>query len=154
MVLRRASLQYFTTHTELVRIQQEAIKERRAIKKGLENDKDWTGDGFVKESESMVSNWWSKKFTKIKLFLFYFEKVNFGIERSCNVFFYGQISCKVEQITVANKVFVFIRVKSLSIYVVLVTCTLFLSFPVNLLLPRFQIKCSFEAFVHLNGAKW
>ena len=56
MVLRRASLQYFTTHTELVRIQQEAIKERRAIKKGLANDKDWTGDGFVKESESMVSN--------------------------------------------------------------------------------------------------
>ncbi|CAH1446471.1 unnamed protein product [Lactuca virosa] len=53
---RGASLQYFTTHTELVRIQQEAIKERRAIKKGLASDKDWTGDGFVKESESMVSN--------------------------------------------------------------------------------------------------
>ncbi|KVI07469.1 Aldolase-type TIM barrel [Cynara cardunculus var. scolymus] len=53
---RGTSLQYFTTHTELVRIQQEAIRERRAIKKGLQSDKDWTGDGFVKESESMVSN--------------------------------------------------------------------------------------------------
>ena len=82
MVLRRASLQYFTTHTELVRIQQEAIKERRAIKKGLANDKDWTGDGFVKESESMVSNWWSNYLNiyqnKVVSF-FYFEKVNFGI---------------------------------------------------------------------------
>ncbi|KAM0061628.1 putative dihydroorotate dehydrogenase domain, aldolase-type TIM barrel [Helianthus debilis subsp. tardiflorus] len=53
---RGASLQYFTTHTELVRIQQKAIRERRAIRKGLQSDKDWTGDGFVKESESMVSN--------------------------------------------------------------------------------------------------
>lgn len=53
---RGTSLQYFTTHTELVRIQQEAIRERKAIKKGLQSDKDWTGDGFVKESESMVSN--------------------------------------------------------------------------------------------------
>ncbi|KAL9994919.1 putative dihydropyrimidinase [Helianthus debilis subsp. tardiflorus] len=55
-VLCSASLQYFTTHTELVRIQQKAIRERRAIRKGLQSDKDWTGDGFVKESESMVSN--------------------------------------------------------------------------------------------------
>jgi len=53
----RASLEYFTTHTELVRRQQEAIQKRKAIKKGLQSDKDWTGDGFVKESESMVSNW-------------------------------------------------------------------------------------------------
>ncbi|KAG9148505.1 hypothetical protein Leryth_023610 [Lithospermum erythrorhizon] len=53
---RGVSLQYFTTHTDLVRRQQEAIRQRKAIKKGLQSDKDWTGDGFVKESESMVSN--------------------------------------------------------------------------------------------------
>ncbi|CAK8534308.1 unnamed protein product [Lathyrus sativus] len=53
---RGASLEYFTTHTDLVKRQQEAIKQRKAIKKGLQSDKDWTGDGFVKESESMVSN--------------------------------------------------------------------------------------------------
>ncbi|KAG6518506.1 dihydropyrimidine dehydrogenase (NADP(+)), chloroplastic-like [Zingiber officinale] len=53
---RGVSLQYFTTHTDLVRRQQDAIQQRKAIKKGLQSDKDWTGDGFVKETESMVSN--------------------------------------------------------------------------------------------------
>ncbi|KAE9600229.1 hypothetical protein Lal_00045477 [Lupinus albus] len=53
---RGVSLQYFTTHTDLVQRQQEAIRQRKAIKKGLQSDKDWTGDGFVKETESMVSN--------------------------------------------------------------------------------------------------
>ncbi|KAF5469214.1 hypothetical protein F2P56_013303 [Juglans regia] len=53
---RGTSLQYFTTHTELVQRQQEAIQQRKATRKGLKSDKDWTGDGFVKESESMVSN--------------------------------------------------------------------------------------------------
>lgn len=53
----RASLPYFTTHTDLVKRQQEAIKQRKAIKQGLQSDRDWTGDGFVKESESMASNW-------------------------------------------------------------------------------------------------
>ncbi|MBA0558628.1 hypothetical protein Golob_015640 [Gossypium lobatum] len=53
---RGVSLEYFTTHTDLVRRQQEAIRERKAIKKGLQSDKEWTGDGFVKETESMVSN--------------------------------------------------------------------------------------------------
>lgn len=53
---RGASLPYFTTHTDLVQRQQEAIRQRKAIKKGLQSDKDWTGDGFVKETESMVSN--------------------------------------------------------------------------------------------------
>ncbi|CAK7324881.1 unnamed protein product [Dovyalis caffra] len=53
---RGASLEYFTTHMDLVRRQQEAIQQRKALKKGLQSDKDWTGDGFVKESESMVSN--------------------------------------------------------------------------------------------------
>ncbi|XP_058078831.1 dihydropyrimidine dehydrogenase (NADP(+)), chloroplastic [Magnolia sinica] len=53
---RGYTLQYFTTHTDLVQRQQEAIRQRKAIKKGLASDKDWTGDGFVKETESMVSN--------------------------------------------------------------------------------------------------
>lgn len=53
---RGASLEYFTTHTDLVKRQKEAIRERKAVKKGLQSDKDWTGDGFVKETESMVSN--------------------------------------------------------------------------------------------------
>lgn len=53
---RGASLQYFTTHTDLVRRQQEAIRQRKAIRKGLTSDKEWTGDGFVKETETMVSN--------------------------------------------------------------------------------------------------
>ncbi|GAV82291.1 DHO_dh domain-containing protein [Cephalotus follicularis] len=53
---RGASLPYFTTHMDLVRRQQEAIQQRKAVRKGLLSDKDWTGDGFVKESESMVSN--------------------------------------------------------------------------------------------------
>ncbi|KAJ0048009.1 hypothetical protein Pint_16859 [Pistacia integerrima] len=53
---RGASLEYFTTHTDLVQRQQEAIRQRKAVKKGLQSDKDWTGDGFVNETESMVSN--------------------------------------------------------------------------------------------------
>jgi dihydropyrimidine dehydrogenase (NADP+) len=53
---RGTSLQYFTTHMDLVKRQKEAIQHRKAIKQGLKSDKDWTGDGFVKESESMASN--------------------------------------------------------------------------------------------------
>ncbi|XP_015070971.1 dihydropyrimidine dehydrogenase (NADP(+)), chloroplastic [Solanum pennellii] len=53
---RGTSLEYFTTHTDLVRRQQEAIRQRKAVKKGLQSDRDWTGDGFVQETESMVSN--------------------------------------------------------------------------------------------------
>ncbi|KAF6144649.1 hypothetical protein GIB67_006141 [Kingdonia uniflora] len=53
---RGASLPYFTTHTDLVQRQQEAVRQRKAVKQGLQSDKDWTGDGFVKETESMVSN--------------------------------------------------------------------------------------------------
>ncbi|RZR71184.1 hypothetical protein BHM03_00003942 [Ensete ventricosum] len=55
----RVSLQYFTTHTDLVKRQQQAIRQRKAVRKGLQSDKEWTGDGFVKESESMI-----KKFTR------------------------------------------------------------------------------------------
>ncbi|KAI3869670.1 hypothetical protein MKX03_011867 [Papaver bracteatum] len=53
---RGVSLPYFTTHTDLVHRQREAIKQRKAIRLGLQSDKDWTGDGFVEETESMVSN--------------------------------------------------------------------------------------------------
>ncbi|CAM6092684.1 unnamed protein product [Calypogeia fissa] len=49
---RGASLEYFTTHSELVRMQREA----RSVRRGLASDKDWTGEGFVKETETMVSN--------------------------------------------------------------------------------------------------
>ena len=52
----RHSLQYFTTHTDLVKRQKEAIEQRKTERGGLKSDKDWTGDGFVKETESMVSN--------------------------------------------------------------------------------------------------
>jgi dihydropyrimidine dehydrogenase (NADP+) len=45
-----------TTHMELVRLQREAIDRRRQAKGGLGNDKDWTGEEFVKQSESMVAN--------------------------------------------------------------------------------------------------
>lgn len=53
---RGESLSYFTTHTDLVKMQREAIAAKRAKKVGLSRDDDWSGDGFVKESESMVSN--------------------------------------------------------------------------------------------------
>jgi dihydropyrimidine dehydrogenase (NADP+) len=53
---RGASLPYFTTHSELVRRQRAAIAERRAAKTGLANDAEWSGDGFVAESQAMVSN--------------------------------------------------------------------------------------------------
>ncbi|KAL3684683.1 hypothetical protein R1sor_002705 [Riccia sorocarpa] len=53
---RGVSLEYFTTHSELVRMQKEAVKQKRAVRKGLTSDKDWTGEGFVKETQTMVSN--------------------------------------------------------------------------------------------------
>lgn len=52
---RGASLPYFTTHTDLVARQRKAVAERKA-RVGLANDQAWTGDGFVAEAESMVSN--------------------------------------------------------------------------------------------------
>ncbi|KAF8045711.1 hypothetical protein N665_4526s0005 [Sinapis alba] len=42
---------YFTTHTDLVKRQKEAIEQRKAERRGLKSDK-----RFVKETESMVSN--------------------------------------------------------------------------------------------------
>jgi dihydropyrimidine dehydrogenase (NADP+) len=53
---RGKSLGYFTTHTDLVAKQKEAISKKKAAKVGIESDDKWTGDGFVEESESMVSN--------------------------------------------------------------------------------------------------
>ena len=51
-----ASLQYLTTHTELVRRQREAIDLKKKQRVGLANDRDWSGDDFVEQSESMVAN--------------------------------------------------------------------------------------------------
>ncbi len=53
---RGKSLPYFTTHTELVRMQREAIDAKRKQLTGLARDDDWSGEGFVKEATSMVSN--------------------------------------------------------------------------------------------------
>jgi len=53
---RGKALPYFTTHSDLVARQQAAIKLKKADKVGLSGDGDWTGEGFVKESQSMVSN--------------------------------------------------------------------------------------------------
>mmetsp|Transcript_10131 Transcript_10131/g.13822 ORF Transcript_10131/g.13822 Transcript_10131/m.13822 type:complete len:447 (-) Transcript_10131:101-1441(-) len=53
---RGHSLQYFTTHSDLYSRQKDAIAKKRAVKVGLDNDKDWTGDGFVEETETMISN--------------------------------------------------------------------------------------------------
>mmetsp|Transcript_32670 Transcript_32670/g.80512 ORF Transcript_32670/g.80512 Transcript_32670/m.80512 type:complete len:449 (-) Transcript_32670:346-1692(-) len=50
------SLGCFTTHSDLVVRQREAIEKKRAAKVGLASDDKWTGDGFVAETESMVSN--------------------------------------------------------------------------------------------------
>lgn len=51
-----SSLGYFTTHAELVRMQHEAIESKKKARTGLAKDDDWSGDGFVKEAESMVAN--------------------------------------------------------------------------------------------------
>lgn len=51
-----ASLPYMTTHTELVRMQREAVERKKKARVGLANDQDWSGDDFVKQSESMVAN--------------------------------------------------------------------------------------------------
>lgn len=53
---RGKSLPFFTTHTELVRMQREAIDAKRRQRVGLANDAEWSGDGFVKEAEQMVAN--------------------------------------------------------------------------------------------------
>merc|ERR1712216_467025 len=42
---RGHTLPYFTTHTDLVAKQKEAIALKRATKVGLSGDSEWTGDG-------------------------------------------------------------------------------------------------------------
>jgi dihydropyrimidine dehydrogenase (NADP+) len=54
--IKGKSLPYMTTHMELVRMQKEAIERKKKEKVGLGNDKDWSGEEFVKQSESMVAN--------------------------------------------------------------------------------------------------
>lgn len=46
---RGKALPFFTTHTELVRMQREAITAKRAQKSGVAKDDDWDGDSFVKQ---------------------------------------------------------------------------------------------------------
>lgn len=53
---RGASLPYFTSHHELVRMQREAIEAKKKKLVGLAKDDDWTGDSFVEEAASMVAN--------------------------------------------------------------------------------------------------
>lgn len=53
---RGRSLPYFTTHHDLYARQQEALKAKKSARVGLADDAAWTGDGFVAETESMVSN--------------------------------------------------------------------------------------------------
>jgi len=53
---RGASLPFFTTHTNLVKLQKEALQRKKKARLGLGSDADWTGDGFTSETESMVSN--------------------------------------------------------------------------------------------------
>jgi hypothetical protein len=45
---RGASLPYFTTHAELVRLQREALAAKKRARTGLAGDADWSGDGFVR----------------------------------------------------------------------------------------------------------
>ncbi len=52
------SLQYFTTHTELVRLQAEARAARKAEhkqKKMIQADTEWDGDSFVNQSDALSS---------------------------------------------------------------------------------------------------
>lgn len=54
---RGKSLQYFTTHADLVKRQAEAKAAERAAAKGMvTKDAAWTGDGFVEQSRKLVAN--------------------------------------------------------------------------------------------------
>ena len=54
---RGASLQYFSTHADLVQRQAKAKAEAKARREGMvEKDAQWTGDDFVKQSDRLVSN--------------------------------------------------------------------------------------------------
>jgi hypothetical protein len=52
-----ASLPYFTTHTDLVRMQAERKAKQKAEKEQAElvsNDAEWDGDDFVKQSDALA----------------------------------------------------------------------------------------------------
>jgi len=51
-----AALPYFTSHTNLVSKQKAALAAKRAKKVGLAKDDEWTGNEFVAQTDSMVSN--------------------------------------------------------------------------------------------------
>lgn len=53
-----ASLPYFTTHSDLVTRQREAVAAKKAGtgRVGLKSDAEWSGDDFVKNADSMVAN--------------------------------------------------------------------------------------------------
>ena len=48
------SLQYFTTHADLVKRQAEAKAAAAAARAGVKKDGEWRGDEFVKQSESLA----------------------------------------------------------------------------------------------------
>lgn len=51
------SLDYFTTHAELVRMQTERKAKDKAVKDGkVASDAEWDGDEFVKQSDGLASN--------------------------------------------------------------------------------------------------
>lgn len=52
---RGASLPYFTTHADLVSRQADARMLRKEKAKIIKNDKDWSGDQFTDEVQSMIS---------------------------------------------------------------------------------------------------
>jgi dihydropyrimidine dehydrogenase (NADP+) len=56
MCVYSASLDYFTTHADLVKRQKDAVEKKQMVRKGLVSDTDWTGEGLAKETETMVSN--------------------------------------------------------------------------------------------------
>ena len=53
---RGLSLPYFTTHSDLVVRQRQAIAAKKAQVGQVSNDADWTGDKFVGQADSMVAN--------------------------------------------------------------------------------------------------
>ena len=54
---RGHSLQYFTTHTDLVQRQKDAKAEKKAASAGMvTKDTAWEGDKFVEQSDKLVSN--------------------------------------------------------------------------------------------------
>jgi len=52
------SLDYFTTHAELVRMQGERKAAQKAAeeKKVVKADSEWSGDDFVKQSDALARN--------------------------------------------------------------------------------------------------